>query len=349
MKTSKRAYATSIKDKLVCAHCKAMFVGTQKQAEHHVYKNSNLFCSSACRGAFLSNKFKKPIPNSVCKQCNNTFFTRRNNPQFCGIDCYTKSNQFKAMARLAREKSYGAESIAKRAKMLKTGAEVECLECKQYFYIQLKLLGSKKFCSRVCYRSYMDKRFDRQIANPDKMALPQGYDGFLNRLELNCLVEGCEWTGKHLSTHMNIAHGVQAKDFKRAAGFNLNTGVVSKDLSETMSKRAKVGVAVHNPYKLENMRKMKNRSVIRSYVSNEAKEHRKKARIFIGTGPQRVCKGCNTTFTQSTPMGRAMYCCATCRDAHYSSERKKLTTPWYLRERNLDGTFKILTQVNANG
>ena len=347
MKMSKRAYAASIKDKLVCTHCKAMFEGTQKQAEHHVYTNANLFCSPTCRNAYLSNKFSKPMPNKTCKECGKTFFTRRNNPQFCSMNCYTKSNQFQSMLKESRERSYSAESIAKRAIGLKTGADIECLECKEMFYAKKKLIGKKKFCSRVCYRSYMDKRFDRQIANPDRMSLPQGYDGFLNRMELNCLIEGCGWHGKHLSTHMNIAHGIKADDFKRAAGFNLHTGVISKDLAEALSNRDRVGVAIFNPYKLQEMRKLK-KTNIKSYRSNEAKEHARKSRIFLGNGPQRICKGCSTEFTQSTPMGRALYCCTTCRDEHYSNERKKLTIPWYLRDRNEDGTFKPLSKAEKN-
>jgi len=344
---SKRAYAASIRDKLVCTHCSAMFVGTQKQAERHVYENASLFCSQTCRSAYMRKKFSKPIPNKTCKECGQTFFTRRNNPQFCSMSCYTKSNQFLSMLKESRERSFSAESIAKRAIGLKTGADIECLECKEKFYVKKKQIGKKKFCSRVCYRSYMDKRFDRQIANPDQMALPQGYDGFLNRTELNCLIEGCGWYGKNLTTHMNIAHGIKADDFKRAAGFNLHTGVISKDLSEVMSNRAKVGVAILDPKTIKETLQGK-KTIIRSYVSNEAREHARKSRIVMGNGPQRICKGCNTEFTQSTPMGRAMYCCATCRDEHYSAEKKKKTIPWHLRERNEDGTFKPLHKAERS-
>lgn len=349
MKINKRAYARSIVDRLVCGHCSAMFAGTQKQAERSVYNNTKPFCSETCRKAYMSNLFSTPVPNHVCKQCNKMFFTRRNKPQFCSMDCYTKSSQFSAMLKEARDKSFTQESIGKRAACARTGTDIECLECKQMFYVQIGQIGKKRFCSRPCFRSYMNKRYDRQIASPDKLQLPQGYDGFLDREQLNCLVDGCGWVGKHLSTHMNIAHGIKADEFKRAAGFNKNTGVISKDLAESYSKRALVGVAVHNPYKLENMRKLKGKSWVKSYHSNEAKEHARKARMFLGEGPKRTCKGCGIEFNQSSPMGRAFYCCATCRDTHYSNERKKTTVPWHLRERNPDGTFKILTQVNANG
>ena len=336
---SKRAYATSIKDKLVCNHCTTMFVGTQKQAEHYVYTNSKLFCTETCRYAYLRNKFSTPIPNrGPCKTCGKTFFTRRNNPQFCSIDCYIKSSQFKDMLTEARAKTYTPESIKKRAEMKKTGGDIECLECKQLFYCPKNKIGKKLFCARPCFRSYMNKRFDRQIANPDQLALPQGYDGFLDRLELNCLIEGCGWTGKHLSNHMNMAHGIQAENFKKAAGFNLNTGVISKDLAETLSNRKLVGVAVQNPFWLQNPKKNKNKK--RPYRSNEAKEHQKKARALQGFGPQRICEACRIEFTQSTPMGKTKYCSIPCRNSYYAQEKKKLTTPWYLRERYLDGTFK---------
>ena len=337
---SKRAYATSIKDKLVCAHCASIFVGTQKQAEHYVYNNSNLFCTDVCRYAFLKNKFSTPVPNrGPCKTCDKTFFTRRNNPKFCSMDCYTKSEQFKVVSKKAREISLSADSRAKQATTIKTGVDIECLECKKLFYCKKGLIGKKRFCTKPCYRSYLNKRFDRQIANPDQLALPQGYDGFLDRVELNCLIEGCEWTGKHLSIHVNQAHGIEAKDFKKAAGFNLHTGVISKDLCETLSNREKVGIAVHNPYRLDNIEKRK-AFAKGFYKSNESKEHARKSRIFMGSGPQRICEACRIEFTQSTPMGKAKYCSIPCRDNYYAQERKKLTTPWYLRERNLDGTFK---------
>ena len=83
----------------------------------------------------------------------------------------------------------------------------------------------------------MAKRFDRWIANPQTLALPQAYDEFLTGEELPCLVEGCNWRGQWLSLHMNYTHGVPADEFKRAAGFNLKSGIISGPMREALAQR----------------------------------------------------------------------------------------------------------------
>jgi hypothetical protein len=83
----------------------------------------------------------------------------------------------------------------------------------------------------------MSKRFDRYVANPEQVALPQCYDEFLDREILRCPVEDCDWEGKFLSCHVNFTHGIAAEKFKEMAGFNRRTGLVSKDLSKLMSER----------------------------------------------------------------------------------------------------------------
>ena len=57
----------------------------------------------------------------------------------------------------------------------------------------------KKFCSKDCRRLHYAERFDRWVANPETLALPQCYDEFLMQEELPCLIDGCEWKGKHLA------------------------------------------------------------------------------------------------------------------------------------------------------
>jgi ssDNA-binding Zn-finger/Zn-ribbon topoisomerase 1 len=88
----------------------------------------------------------------------------------------------------------------------------------------------KRFCSKACGRAYLSKRFDRFIANPEIIPLPQNYDEFLDKQCLPCLIADCEWEGHQLSTHMNMVHGVTARQFKKLAGFNNGTGVVSREL-----------------------------------------------------------------------------------------------------------------------
>jgi hypothetical protein len=92
-----------------------------------------------------------------------------------------------------------------------------------------------RFHNKLCRRKYQSERFDRWIASPETMPLPQNYDEFLTDNILSCLVEGCRWIGHNLSTHMNFTHGLDALNFKVQAGFNLRTGVISAPMSEKMS------------------------------------------------------------------------------------------------------------------
>jgi hypothetical protein len=229
------------------------------------------------------------------------------------MDCYITSKQFKAhlehnakIAAIANKREH--PSVDRR----------ECLECSKEMFVSPPS-KEKKFCSRVCYRSYMAKRFDRWVANPEQLALPQCYDEFLNQPELPCLVAGCNWHGHGLSQHMNFSHGITAGDFKRAAGFNLKSGIISRPLAETLSERKANGFITDPDF----FRKRRNTTpTIRTYFSKEASEHRKKARAMADTGPTRECKGCGISFTQSTPFGRALYCSKECRDVAYSIKNK---------------------------
>ena len=263
----------------------------------------------------MREKFSIPVPNrGACGGCGEEFYSRRE-AKFCGMKCYTGSTQFTDMLADARAKFITPEIIAKRAASQLRGESKPCLECGSDVYVKKSKL-KKKFCSKGCYRSYMAKRFDRQIASPDQMTLPQGYDAFLDRNELNCLITGCDWTGKHLSGHMNAAHGIQAYDFKRAAGFNKNTGVVSKDSAQALRERSLQGVALDRTAwgTAESMTAMNNRI---KYNSTEGSEHRAKARALAGNGPLRTCSGCGCVFTQSTPFGKTLYCTKECRADAY--------------------------------
>jgi len=225
-----------IKESLTCGHCSAVFIGSDSQARKVKYEQRTVYCSDTCMHAAIGAKLRKPIPNQgPCGTCGQEFFSRTSK-QFCNIKCYTKSNLFTEMLEKSREKSMSPESIEKRAAAARKGENVQCIECGEEFYQKREgnSRPAKKYCNTICYRSYMAKRFDRWIANPQVMALPQCYDEFLDREDLDCIVDGCNWRGKHLSLHINNTHGIEAKQFKRAAGFNLNSGLVSKDLSQVL-------------------------------------------------------------------------------------------------------------------
>lgn len=308
----------AIRDSLTCGHCGCTFRGSDSQAWKVKYEKKTVYCSDACRHASLRNKYSKPIPNrGPCPTCGNNFFSRQDK-KFCSLDCYIKSDQFQKMAHSVRPMTAEARERG-RQKLLK-GGMVVCMECGVEF--QGKRSKSRKFCTSSCYRSFMAKRFDRWVANPRGMALPQCYDEFLDQEELPCLVEGCDWTGRHLTVHMNMAHGMRSEEFKRAAGFNLNTGVIARPLAELMQARPLQGIATPG---IERIRPPEENGQYMRYKSAEACEHHKKAAALASQmhGPDRACKGCGITFTQPNAMGRKLFHSVECRDAFYAAKRRR--------------------------
>ena len=306
---------------LCCGHCKAIFTGTTSQANHLKYEQIAAYCSPICRRAAFRKKICTEIPQrGPCKHCGE-MFKSRTSKQYCGMDCYTSSRAFKAHTKRIQKLSHVPRD--------KYGEYIGCLECGEEIY--RKPSGRNKYCSKACYRLYMAKRFDRWIANPQEMSLPQCYDEFMIQDELPCLIEGCDWVGQHLSAHVNLAHGIIADDFKRAAGFNLSTGLVGLSTHKKMVER-NVQVDQLMPFWGVEVTNKK----IHSYYSEEAREHHKKARALLGHGPQRECLGCGKIFQQGTVFGRALYCTFECRDDTYARQRIKSTKP---RERDSLGRF----------
>lgn len=307
----------ALRQGLVCGHCAAVFIGTYSQARHFRYEGRSPYCSTVCRHAALRKKLCTEVPSrGPCKNCGEAFRSRTAK-QYCSMDCYMASDAFRQMQKNNSQKmerqwrALTPEAREKISDKLRTGEYIECLECGESIY--RKKSGRNKYCGKPCYRKYMARRFDRWVANPQNMALPQCYDEFMTQEELPCLIDGCDWSGKHLSVHVNQAHGITADEFKRAAGFNLGTGLVTTELHEAMSVRRQNCTVPTGPGFPKHLVR---------YVSLEAKEHQKKARALMGNGPQRHCQGCGVVFTQSTPFGRAKYCTIECRDESYANERR---------------------------
>lgn len=352
------AEIAALRDNLECGHCAAKFKGTDSQARKVKYEKRVVYCSATCRTAAASQKareqavregrtLRKGVLAGPCKTCGKMFESRVDK-LFCSMGCYTKSVQFKSMLAENLKKAGRSESIQRRAQAAKVGQDVPCLECGAEFYQKRPSKShptARKFCSRPCYRSYLAKRFDRWVANPEGMALPQCYDEFLDRDELACVVDGCDWKGQHLTLHINQAHGVRADEFKRAAGFNLSTGVIAKPLAEALREREIIGIAAINMSDADRIAALASakealaENPIR-YRSLEGREHAKKARAMLGLGPERTCSGCGNLFRQSTPMGRALYCSRQCRDISYAKQRRASAKQ---RVRQQDGTFKWIT------
>jgi hypothetical protein len=240
-----------------------------------------------------------------CPTCGNTFESR-GHKTFCSMSCYAQSPQFTTM--LARQHK-------------KTGSNEICRECGNEFY---KKKASKRFyCGSVCYRKYMAKRFDRWIASPEKIALPQNYDEFLTSHELPCLVDGCSWHGNFLSLHMNFTHGVSARDFKRMAGFNLSSGIISLPLYELMCarphiKEAKfIGEGSRNPGGIQGD----------GYKSLEGKEHFRKSLIINKASADvietRKCLECGGDVPVYFGEHAKKFCSIQCRGVYYNSHGKE--------------------------
>jgi hypothetical protein len=199
-----------------------------------------------------------------------------------------------------------------------------CIECGKPYYH--KPSRPKHYCSNICRRRYFEKRFDRWIANPQEIALPQAFDEFLTQNELPCLVKGCNWSGKQLSNHMNAAHGVPKDEFKRAAGFNLSSGIISAELAERLSQRERTGIAVGTA-----LRGHEHPSYVaptRNYISLERREHYRKVRALSAgePGPVQTCRQCGKEFQQTTRFGKTLYCSTSCRSRFYAGREKHSLT-----------------------
>jgi hypothetical protein len=318
MKT-KAETAREIQNNLQCNHCKSIFTGTLAQALRLVYEGRSAYCSDICRKAFLSEKFSKPIPNKgACVGCGNEFFSRRD-AKFCGMKCYTGSQQFSDMLKDSREKSLSPASVKKRAEKSKKGEDKPCLECGADVYVKKSNIG-RKFCSKPCYRSYMAKRFDRHIANPESISLPQGYDAFLDKELLTCPIDGCDWQGHWLSLHLNQMHGITAAEYKRAAGFNKGSAIVSRPMAMSLHERGLQGVALDSKYWSE--KGVSQPKWVSQVFTKEGSEHSAKSRALAGHGPTRCCTGCGQDFVQSTPFGKSMFCTKDCRGIFYAAKEK---------------------------
>lgn len=297
---------------LVCAHCAVKFTGTKRQVCAVKYESKPVYCSTACRSTALASKFRKPKPAyGPCPTCGKRFESRRPKT-FCSLSCYMDSPRFEEVRDEARAKA--GIGRAEREGAFRADNTLACLGCGEDFYAPPA--RKKKFCKHSCYRSYMADRFDRWVASPERIALPQNFDEFLAQAELPCLVDGCGWTGHNLSQHMNYAHGIPADEFKRAAGFNITTGVISASLSDTLAaSHASNGSALRGRRPPEDAR-----DHMTGYKSLEGREHARKARLLASGGPLRICVGCGEQFTQSTPFGRAKYCSRDCRSSHYKEK-----------------------------
>lgn len=256
-------------------------------------------------------KGKRGPVRGPCPTCG-TVFRSYGAKIYCSLTCYQQSPEMRARLR--------AQSAALQARQyVATGhpptvpLEGACLQCGQPFALKPTQVGKKKYCSRRCYRAFMAARFDRWIANPESIALPQCYDEFLTQGCLPCLVAGCDWVGEHLGMHVNLAHGLTARQFKRLAGFNVTTGLVTPEVSAMLASRAHLW----DPPTAAALSALFGHPPHRTTPSLEGREHLRKSKALLGqadSGRTDCCRQCGVPITLPL-MGIRYYCSVPCRTA----------------------------------
>lgn len=307
---------------LKCSACSKDFVPTPSQEKHKKYNETNSsYCSRECQSSQHNKHLAKPLCGP-CPTCGGMFKSRGTAKKiFCDMKCYIASPGFKKM--IAENCLNNAAKATGNTPEGYTPTYKNCIECGTEF--QTKPSSNSKYCSKMCYRKYMTKRFDRWIASPQKIALPQAFDEFLTSDVLPCLVEGCDWKGHHLSGHMNQTHGVTARNFKKLAGFNLGSGIVSAPLHAALCERDIVGVAIDGSRFHGYLSGVEQKRT--QYKSLEGKEHRAKTNSLKNETeekPLRVCTGCGVEFRQSCHFGRKLFHSIECRDVYYKTHRKPI-------------------------
>jgi hypothetical protein len=304
---------------LECGHCHCEFLPSKRQWKRHRSSKGHgtVYCSKICWDtAGKKNKKEKLKYQGVCPTCQTEFQSSRDK-KFCGLKCYVASPQFKAMMHINAEQGRVTRALKATGEPPKKHVEIQCLNCGTCRMVKPSL-QKRKFCNSRCYRQYMVGRFDRWIASPQAMSLPQAYDEFLMQEELPCLIEGCTWTGRQLGNHVNFAHGITAEEFKRAAGFNLGTGLITPDVAEILSNRAHIHG--HNFYG----KRSPHPPIVKNYFSLEAREHKAKATAlarFFKPEITRVCVSCGKDY--KAKLWRK-YCSIQCRSDFYQRNLKSL-------------------------
>lgn len=286
-----------------CSWCEQTFISNSSAQLGALRRGNKVYCSTRCASAQCRKNSKSRHLCGPCKECGKMYRSHIRTKTYCTLECYQKSDELQARLKAVND--------AKR-KPPRT-----CPNCGETFQH-----NKKKYCSSDCRRQYFADRFDRFIANPEKLALPQNFDEFMMQETLPCLVEGCEWIGEHLAGHVNKVHGITADKFRELAGFNRSTGLVGANLRKQFSQRMKDliadGIIVSDPKTLPHGRLAAN--VPKPSQRLEAKEHLKKSQAIIhsreSTRPDRKCRQCEKMVPQPVT-GLRLYCSTMCRSRYY--------------------------------
>lgn len=254
-----------------CSNCGQMFESSNRGQLGSVRAGRNVYCNQECYTAMTVRLARSRPGKHVCgpcPTCGHEFLARTKTRRFCSLKCYVDSGE--AAARLrpfneARAKDWICRCCGKEAPR------------------------KRQFCDDFCRRRFFAERFDRFIANPEDIALPQNFDEFLDQDELPCLVAGCDWIGARLGQHVNLYHGIDQAKFREMVGFNVRTALCGvadrKQRSATMRRLIEAGVIIPGSYPLQECSK-KERGPLRL----EGREHWQKAMV-IAQIPQKLADG----------------------------------------------------------
>lgn len=309
----------------ICLSCEKGFLGRSDQ----------LYCAMSCyvgspthvaaRRAGIESQIERARLNpklpphvGVCAYCHKQYRSRVKGTKFCGMRCYTASDDFQIRIRQQARVINGRKRLAAGGDP-NSRPQRACAHCGEMFFLKLSEIKSHKYCSRHCYRLYMADRFDRWIANPQSVALPQAYDAFLTQDLLPCLFDGCDWEGHNLSIHVNFTHGVTAEQFKEMAGFNRRTAVITSAVHQKFSE------AKSNPQflKIWEQNRITNPNTsgqIKASLRLEGREHLAKSIALnkIAIEMPEPCVECGIKVVKLSPWGRKIWCSVKCRNVTYA-------------------------------
>lgn len=255
----------------------------------------------------------------VCKTCL-AEFRSTDDRGFCSLACYSASPEANQRLRdaVGTNLRWRRERLAAMPKSL----DHKCDECGKEFSVK-RLCDRRRFCCTLCYRTWYKNRFDRWIANPQTIALPQNYDEYFSGKEMMCPVAGCRWFGRNLGAHADKSHGIPVGEMKRILGCNKSTPLVTPDVSDKLSL-----IAHERDLPSLGVQWKPGESGVRTEgIGNrlEAREHRRKSRMIrdLSEKPaiEHTCEGCREKFTSEHTYSR--YCTKRCRDRFYQTVKFK--------------------------
>ncbi len=294
--------------KYICGWCDKEFESDSRSQLVAVRRHNAVYCSKECKN---KRNNAQPGPHAgVCVNCGSGFRSRTKGKRYCSMKCYIESPETIERLRLRNE-----EAASKRP---------NCPQCGG------KTKTKRKFCSTLCQRRFFDERFDRFIASPETLALPQNYDEFFCKDELPCIIEGCDWVGHRLGYHCNIVHGIDVVKLRELAGFNRRTGTVSAPEQQRLSDQGKTlfedGKTGHAFLEMQEEIKNGERERPQSNPSDtlESREHRRKAaalrRAVIVT---RVCNECEREYESTALAHGSLFCSVKCRSVGERERRRQ--------------------------